>query len=480
MNKATSLLSLPTELVQHVAISAWTARDVLSLAHSNRLLHGAITTPLVFRTRLLNARWDTSVWEEEARGLSSDEALHLWIRADASSGAVATMLLEARDPQYFELHDTLYRVYYPRLTFTQWGSVLCDCGEDDIRALDDLLAQGEHLRLINGDGVWTWMTGFVRPFSHVLSHNNSRTSGNLDKLISLAENGNVWKVVLRTLLGLVHNRVLTQRLVILPPDFYPDLTPDLGAVLYHAFDLERFASAFAHFTLSCDQADLERIFGAFREDIWPAYTARHWANNTARLTHERFFGSWIATAHDGNYPQTVTETRRFSSSFLCIVAFYLDLRLSPSQDDSLSPPRLPRGQGARIWTDLLPRHSLEGTPLHHLPNDGGRRAWGGYYGYYARSIGRYRDPPMILDLAVAVAQEDMIHLFGEGQDNVGSFTLSVRVARRTGLFDGIKSYTHDQLRWDWRGCVTPFGLVGRWGDRHQGGPVWIWPREWSE
>ena len=134
-----------------------------------------------------------------------------------------------------------------------------------------------------------------------------------------------------------------------------------------------------------------------------------------------------------------------------------------------------------MWTELLPQHSLEGTPLADLPTDGGRRAWGGYYGFYARSLGTtYRDPPMILDLAVAIAQEDMIHLFGEGQDNVGPFTLSVSVARRTGLFDGIKSYTQNQIRWDWRGCVTPFGLVGRWGDRHWGGPVWIWPREWSE
>lgn len=213
------------------------------------------------------------------------------------------------------------------------------------------------------------------------------------------------------------------------------------------------------------------------------YTARHQANNTARLTHERLFGPWTPTAHEGAYTHTVTETRRFSSTFLCVAVFFLDLRLSPSTGDTLSPPRLPSEKAVRLWSSSLPRHGLEGTPLANLPSDGERRAWGGYYGYYAHHFGtiRRRDPPMLLDLAVAEEQGDMIHLFGEGQDDVGPFTLSIRVARSTGLFDGIKSYTQHQIRWDWRGCVTPFGLAGRWGDwDHGGGPIWIWPRGWSE
>ncbi|KZV60534.1 hypothetical protein PENSPDRAFT_340371 [Peniophora sp. CONT] len=473
-----SLLSLPTELLQCIAICTWATKDVLALANCSSVLHGAIATSVVFQTRVREAGWDIEMWENEVRELSKAEALRLWIRADVSCGTVANMLSKARDPLCFERPDTLYQVWYPRLTFTQWDSVLYDCGEDEARGLDDVFAQGGHVRLIDGEHVWSWLTGFVKPFSQVLAHNDSNVSRNLDKVISLAGDGQVWQVILRVLLGLVHNRVLSQRLVILPSDFYPDLSPDLGAVLYNAFQLERFASTYAHFILSCDLADLERIFGAYRENIWAAYTARHQANNTAHLTHERFFGPWIPTAHEGAYAHTVTETRRFSSSFLCVATFFLDLHLSPLTGDSLSAPRLPSTKDVRHWMSLLPRHGLEGTPLAELPNDGGRRPWGGYYGFYARGLNgmTHRDPPMILELAVAVVQEDMIHLFGEGQDNVGSFTLSVRVARRTGLFDGIKSYTQNQIRWDWRGCVTPFGLVGRW----EGGPVWIWPRDWSE
>ena len=67
------LLSLPTELLQQVAICAPATRDVLALASSNSVLHGAIAISLVFQTRVRDAGWDTKTWEEEARNLPGEE-----------------------------------------------------------------------------------------------------------------------------------------------------------------------------------------------------------------------------------------------------------------------------------------------------------------------------------------------------------------------------------------------------------------------
>lgn len=101
-------------------------------------------------------------------------ALRLWIKADASCGAVVSMLSKAREPRFFEIPDTVYRVWYPRLTFTHWGTRLCDCGEDDTSALDDVFAQNGHLHLIDGERVWSWLTSFTGYFGHVLAHNSPR------------------------------------------------------------------------------------------------------------------------------------------------------------------------------------------------------------------------------------------------------------------------------------------------------------------
>ena len=100
--------------------------------------------------------------------------LRLWIQADASCGAVTSMLSTAQGPHYFERSDTLYQVWYPRLTFTQWGTVLCDCGEDETHTLDDVFTHHEHVQLIDGERVWAWLAGCAKPLSNVLSHNDIR------------------------------------------------------------------------------------------------------------------------------------------------------------------------------------------------------------------------------------------------------------------------------------------------------------------
>lgn len=67
-----NLLSLPTELLQLVAIHAHATKDVLGLAHTNRALYESIATPFAFQMRLRQAGWDLRLWDEEANGLPDD------------------------------------------------------------------------------------------------------------------------------------------------------------------------------------------------------------------------------------------------------------------------------------------------------------------------------------------------------------------------------------------------------------------------
>lgn len=76
-------------------------------------------------------------------------------------------------------------------------------------------------------------------------------SANLEKATSLAGGGEVWLAILRVLAGLVHMRILSQRPIILPSNFWPEMSPDLAAMLYNAHQLEYFASTFTHFVISC-------------------------------------------------------------------------------------------------------------------------------------------------------------------------------------------------------------------------------------
>ena len=87
-----------------------------------------------------------------------------------------------------------------------------------------------------------------------------------------------------------------------------------------------------------------------------------------------------------------------------------------------------------------------------------------------RSVGTDAD-------AVAGFDSDRVHIYGEGQDGVGTFTVIGTCKKGTGVVRAIKAYaTHS---WEWRGVLTPFGMGGIWGPGSRGGWWWIWPREWS-
>jgi hypothetical protein len=117
--------------------------------------------------------------------------------------------------------------------------------------------------------------------------------------------------------------------------------------------------------------------------------------------------------------------------------------------------------------------------------------WIGYYSdqRYDRSLSNRNlfDPPMheICIVARGLSPHDAtargartkIDRQTKGVDSLGEFHLEGRVYAN-GTVDIAKWY-HGAHAWVWTGHVTPFGIVGHWGSQWGfGGYFWIWKEEW--
>jgi hypothetical protein len=98
------------------------------------------------------------------------------------------------------------------------------------------------------------------------------------------------------------------------------------------------------------------------------------------------------------------------------------------------------------------------------------------------------DPPMfeINIIARALSPHDAtargartkIDRQSKGTDSHGKFRLEGRIYAN-GTVDIVKTYLSGDTSWVWTGQVTPFGIVGHWGNQWQfGGYFWIWKEEW--
>lgn len=117
--------------------------------------------------------------------------------------------------------------------------------------------------------------------------------------------------------------------------------------------------------------------------------------------------------------------------------------------------------------------------------------WHGYYSdhrAFRRRAGRVDiDPPM--HAIRIIAQEPtgeartglrisaVIDRETRGHDAHGEFRLTGRV-REDGLVSAAKQYIASGWSWTWTGRITPFGIVGVWGDNSFGGYFWIFKSEW--
>ncbi|KAK3061224.1 hypothetical protein LTS18_006749, partial [Coniosporium uncinatum] len=111
--------------------------------------------------------------------------------------------------------------------------------------------------------------------------------------------------------------------------------------------------------------------------------------------------------------------------------------------------------------------------------------WTGYYCYASPMFGQGTpfDPPMVgvrFDVTDVAHDSNQYGLHSDGQDACGKFKLEGRLFRDSGVLALRKTYTPGPT-WHWAALMTPFGIVGSWGQASWGvgnGWVWLWKREW--
>lgn len=212
-------------------------------------------------------------------------------------------------------------------------------------------------------------------------------------------------------------------------------------------------------------------------------------------------------AAGGEFTRRQVSKRYFASFFIQTIS-HITLHLAGAHSPlPLCAPELPHITPATFYDydepfelgtspSLRPwlRDGLAGTPLAGLSSSSSSstgRAWAGYYTVVG-TMGR--NSPMFLELrsaqssspldaatgagaATAEPEPGRVYFRGDGYDGVGTFTLEGTCDARTGAVTATKAYIGHQ--WEWRGTITPFGMVGMWGPSWSGGWWWIWPREWS-
>lgn len=113
----------------------------------------------------------------------------------------------------------------------------------------------------------------------------------------------------------------------------------------------------------------------------------------------------------------------------------------------------------------------------HFLEDG---EWAGVY--YARTRGgsnfpRFAPPMHNVRFRVNLdpAQPFFVSLEASGRNGLGEFSLRGRMEKESGQMTLEQVYTGGTQKWDWTCMMTPFGIVGSWGDRRQfRGWTWLW------
>jgi hypothetical protein len=144
-----------------------------------------------------------------------------------------------------------------------------------------------------------------------------------------------------------------------------------------------------------------------------------------------------------------------------------------------SPPFTPSEGAANLSTAHLA--TMLSTPFLE---DG---EWTGYYDYtfVERRARDVRTFDSIMERIRFRVTEDATAPGGaslelearDGRDQHGRFRITGTADRRSGVLTLLKAYQNGTL-WHWTAVMTPFGIVGCWGDDFWGGWLWLWKKEW--
>ncbi|KAH8984377.1 hypothetical protein EDB86DRAFT_2963399 [Lactarius hatsudake] len=443
-------LPFPPEILCEIALHLPLTEDVVSLTLTNHAVRAALSTPALFKARLLSQKWDIDAWQDE-----DDKAQRLgdwerWMRIDsihsktlqlfeeASAGGLSPPLVEApseSQPPSADVRDV-------RDTRIHFGKT-----ED-----------------------WSRRLSIVFPM--LISHHRA------NNILRVTETK--------------YCDAFRAHLMVVTESFCPPLSRQSREIrdrspLSTLCWLERACFGLVALVMQCNADTIESIFG----DAWTTKGSPDFvADIFSRLRFEAM--ALFPSNGSARAPTDIVDiSRRYSAGFLIQLKMRLNLHFHATREPlSLLPPSLPPidpasqydepyelGSPAFVWPWL--RDGMAGTPLTGLSSASGQR----WVGYYTTEVMDERyEPPMFFKLYLAppTAGANKVYFRGDGADRVGLFTLEGSSDTQTGVVIARKTYVGAHW-WDWRGVITPFGMVGVWGtERRNLGWWWVWPQVWSE
>ncbi|KAH9023696.1 hypothetical protein EDB85DRAFT_1990248, partial [Lactarius pseudohatsudake] len=420
------VITLPPEILCEIALHLPLTEDVVSLTLTNHAVRAALSTPALFKARLLLQKWDIDAWQDE-----DDKAQRLgdwkrWMRID---------FIHWRHPLSPRPPSPDVQVRNVRDTRIHFGKT-----ED-----------------------WSRRLSIVFPM--LISHHRAN---------------NILRITEKKYCDAFRAHLLVVTESCHPPSQQSREIRDRSLSTFCW--LERACFGLVALAIQSNADTIESVFGdAWIEDVSPDFVAEI-------FSRFQFDAMALFPSND-----IVDISRRYSAGFLIQLKMRLDLHFRGKRGPRplpLLPPSLPPidpasqydepyelGSPAFVWPWL--RDGLAGTPLTGLSSASGQK-WVGYY------IDEGMDaPPMFFELYLAPppaedAGANKLYFRGDGADSVGLFTLEGSSDTRTGVVIARKTYVGAHW-WDWRGVITPFGMVGVWGTETQNlGWWWVWPQEWSE
>jgi hypothetical protein len=212
-------------------------------------------------------------------------------------------------------------------------------------------------------------------------------------------------------------------------------------------------------------------------------------DNTQRMTANAIQQLGERVPGYGTFNRDFTLTQASAALLPLVVAI---ASTYPTRDERFLPvpDKIPFSEFMEIPS--MHRNSAESfTTCHYKCMTTPKFLSGKWTGYYSdqRSWRRtyHVDPPMQdIQMVVQEPTEEartrlrisaVIDRETRGYDSHGDFLLSGRV-REDGLVSVAKQYLGNGFSWTWTGRITPFGIVGVWGDHSFGGYFWIFKEEW--
>ncbi|KAH5396064.1 hypothetical protein HBI23_219770 [Parastagonospora nodorum] len=232
------------------------------------------------------------------------------------------------------------------------------------------------------------------------------------------------------------------------------------------------------------------------EDFYGSSTNREEVLNQAQSEEARTLkviekmSELVLDYYEEHYPFTLAQ----ASSALVLLIFGLTTQLPPVAYYGNSPKPYRMSFQELMDIDSIIEMQAESFGTCHLHEmTGPEFLCGQWIGYFSdhRSVHNLRtlfDNPMS-DIGIAArplsphdatarGARTKIDRNTRGKDAHGEFLLEGRVYAN-GNVDISKTYLLGSTSWVWTGHITPFGIVGHWSNEWEfGGYFWIWKEEW--